>query len=104
MSRSFVKGGDHGIGAAAPPPCSTPTRGTRFETAPPALVQARHPALRAKALGYLPVVDDPDWRTDGDRLLAAYRALARAGLAGANVSTAPYDREASPALGGCSTR
>ena len=61
-------------------------------------VQAHYPALHAEALGFLPVVDDPDRLADGERLLAAYLALAREGLAGVNVIAHPYDHEASPAL------
>jgi adenosine deaminase len=61
-------------------------------------VQAHYPALCAEALGYLPVAADPDRLAAGERLLTAYLALAREGLAGVNLSTDPYDQEASPAV------
>ncbi len=61
-------------------------------------VQTRYPALRAEALGFLHLVDDPDQLPGREGVLATYLAMAREGLAGVNLSTEPYDREAPATL------
>jgi adenosine deaminase len=61
-------------------------------------VRRRYPRLRAEAIAYLSVRDDPALlRAEEQRLDACIRA-ARAGLGGVDFRVDPYDTEADPAL------
>lgn len=61
-------------------------------------VQARFPKLRAEAIGYLGLIDDPARLAAGERQLAACLRAARDGLGGVDFRVDPYDTEAAPAL------
>ena len=61
-------------------------------------VQAEHPRLRAEAIGYLSLDNDPARLHIAERQLEACLRSAREGLAGIDFMVAPYDTEADPAL------
>ena len=61
-------------------------------------VQARHPRLRAEAIGYVEVWDDAErLRTEEEKLNACLRA-ARQGLGGIDLEVRPYDATDDPEL------
>lgn len=61
-------------------------------------VRGRHPRLRAEAIGYLGLVDDPERLVAVGRQLAACLRAAREGLAGVDFRVDPYDTAANPSL------
>ncbi|MGH2561301.1 MAG: hypothetical protein ACRDJH_19705 [Thermomicrobiales bacterium] len=67
-------------------------------------VQARYPRLRAEAVGFLHVADDPGLVAEAERWLEACLAAAREGLGGVDFRVDPYDTEADPALWGIAHR
>jgi adenosine deaminase len=61
-------------------------------------VQAEYPRLRAEAIGYLSLDNDPARLRSAGRQFGACLRSAREGLAGIDFMVAPYDTEADPAL------
>src|SRR6478672_797806 len=60
--------------------------------------QAQYPRLRAEAIAYLSVLDDPAVLAASERRLAACLRAAPAGLGGVDFRVDPYDTAADPAL------
>jgi adenosine deaminase len=61
-------------------------------------VRERYPRLHAEALGFLPLVADPERLHVAEQQLEACLRLARDGLGGVDFLVTPYDTEADPAL------
>ncbi len=61
-------------------------------------VQAEYPRLRAEAIGYLLLADDPARLHSAERQFEACLRSAREGLAGLDFMVDPYETEADPAL------
>jgi hypothetical protein len=67
-------------------------------------VQIGYPRLRAEAIAYLGLVDEPAALAAAERRLAACLRAARGGLAGLDFRIDPYDAEADPALWATASR
>jgi adenosine deaminase len=58
----------------------------------------RYPRLCAEAIGYLGLVNDPEWLAAEERKLEACLQAAKEGLAGVDFRIDPYETEAAPQL------
>jgi len=67
-------------------------------------VQARHPRLRAEAIGYVEVWDDAERLRAEEEKLNACLGAARDGLGGIDLLVRPYDATEDPALWGTAYR